>query len=436
MVSYWTRQRLLVTIIMCVSLALIMSLLFVFPYVEQRASSYDSQSIYKNTAIDFIVPEPSFDQAQTLPGANGIASVFPFYLTKTTIEINGKTRTTTVLIANQKQSLDGTMYNTDRLVKQSGTTIENPVVIDWKFAQDTGANIGDTLTITIGSSVQEYKISAIYETNSIYENGAILIQVTDEQIDSIQQGSLNNGYSAMYVTASDYDTCRLYLTTEYRPLGRLKTRDQFADDEQYQIHYDAIMSSAYSNEITDFRIRANELDKSISSLPVWLGAILSMAIVIAFNVIMSRRGCEKPYFTRHCIPNGQDVKPYYILSFVCELACYLIAYAISLIICANSSATYIPRSAWDLSVWLFPISVIIAEIICFTIINHSVYTAMQDAVVHLNVDRKPLTPVATISVNDHKDSALTDSSDDDQSSEAVQADAMSENQVTDHAEKR
>ena len=61
---------------------------------------------------------------------------------------------------------------------------------------------------------------------------------------------------------------------------------------------------------------------------------------------------------------------------------------------------------------------------------------MQDAVVHLNVDRKPLTPVATISVNDHKDSALTDSSDDDQSSEAVQADAMSENQVTDHAEKR
>ncbi len=433
MVSYWTRQRLLFTIIVCVSLALIISLLFVFPYVEQQASNYNSQSIYKNTAIDFIVPEPSFEQVQRLPGTSGISSVFPFYLTKTTVEVNGKTRTTTILITDQKQSLDKTMYNSSRLVEKSGTTFENPVVIDWRFSQDTGAGIGDTLSFSIGGNVQEYKISAIFETNSIYENGAILAQVPDEQISAIRQGSLNNGYSAMYVTANDYDTCRIFLTTEYRPLGRLKSREQFADDEQYQIHYDAIMSSAYSNEITDFHIRANELDKNISSLTVWLGVLLSIAILIAFNVIMSKRGCEKPYFIKHCIPNGQNIKPYYIISFVCEITCCIIVYAISLIVRKNSANTYLPSSAWDLSVWLFPIAVIFSEIICFTVINHSVYASKQNAVIVLTSDNQPqpLTPVVPVSEDSTKSSVSVDSKPENQENVTTQADSTSENQVND-----
>lgn len=78
MSGYWVRHRLLPTLVLCVAVGLVSSLLFAFPYVNQQANTYNSQSIYKNSDVDFIAPEPSFDQVQELPGTNGIDKVFPF----------------------------------------------------------------------------------------------------------------------------------------------------------------------------------------------------------------------------------------------------------------------------------------------------------------------------------------------------------------------
>ena len=92
------------------------------------------------------------------------------------------------------------------------------------------------------------------------------------------------------------NTVQAYLTKDYRPLGRLKDRDRFDSDEQYQVHYDAIMESGYANEITDFRVKETSLDKKVSPLMIWIGTALSAVLIIAFNVIMAKRGSEKGYF--------------------------------------------------------------------------------------------------------------------------------------------
>lgn len=387
MTSYWVRHRLLLTLTASIVLAIIISLLFVYPYVEQRAVNYNSQSLFKNTHIDFIAPEPSYEQVSELPSTHGIEAVFSFYLTKVPVSVNGKSRTTTVLITDQNQPLEGSMYNSSRLIQQSGSSVENPILVDWQFCKETGAKVGDNISFEIGAEKQEFKIAAIYETNMLYDGGALLVQVSDEVMQSIRQGSQNSGYSGMYVSANDYDTCRLYLTTDYRPLGRLRPRDQFADDSQYQIHYDAIMASGYANEITDFRVKESELDRPVSSLAVWLGALLSIAVIIAFNVIMSNRGCEKEYFTRRSIPNGQDVKPYYVISFIAETLTCVVVYVVALLIRINSAAVYIPGSALNFYLFLFPISVLATELICLMLINRSVYAAKRSAVVVINNQR-------------------------------------------------
>ena len=381
MTSYWARHRLLLTLAACAVLAIIVSLLFVYPYVEQRAVNYNSQSLYKNTDIDFIAPEPSYEQVSELPGMHGIEAVFPYYLTKTSVSVNGKSRTTTVLITDQNQSPENSMYNTARLIQQSATSVENPILVDWQFCKETGAKVGDTVSFEIGAEIRDFKIAAIYET---FDGGTVLVQVPDEVMQAIRQGSQNNGYSGMYVSANNYDTCRLYLTTDYRPLGRLRSRDQFGDDSQYQIHYDAIMASGYANEITDFRVKESELDKPVSSVSVWLGALLAIAVIIAFNFIMSNRGCEKEYFIRRSIPNGQDVKPYYVISFIVETLTCVVMYAVVMLIRLNLAAVYIPGSALNFYPLLFPISVIVAELICLLQINRSVYTARGSAVVVIN----------------------------------------------------
>lgn len=369
MTGYWIRHRALLSIFLSAVIAVVAGLLFVFPFISQIADNYNSQSVYKNTSIDFIAPEPSFEQISELPGSNGIDKVFPFFLTKTAVNAGGKTRTTTVLLSDHFENVDITMYNDKRLIKKSDSDFDNPILVDWQFCKDTASDIGGTVSFSIGNTTAEYKIYAVYETNSIYENGAILAQISTEQKDAIVQNSQNNGYSQMYISANDYNTCQAYLTKDYRPLGRLKDRDRFDSDEQYQVHYDAIMDSGYANEITDFRVRENSLDKKVSPLMVWIGTALSAVLIIAFNVVMAKRGSEKGYFTKHCIPKGQNVKPYYTKSFICELLCFAVAYGVILFLKLNTSAMYIPKSAIGIEIAFIPAAVLVAEIISFSMNN-------------------------------------------------------------------
>ena len=360
---YWVRQRLFLTLIVSVAVALATSFLFVYPSIMQRADTYNSQSVYKNTDIDFIAPEPSFEQVDDLPGTNGINNVFPFFLTKTQVDVNGTSRTTTVLLSDRFQNIDLTMYNSARLIEKSNEEYDNGILVDWQFCHDTGAGIGDTVSFLIDGEKTDFKISSIYETNSIYDGGAVLAELSEDQKNSIAKQSSNNGYSGMYISANDYNTCQTFLTTEYRPLGRLKNRDQFSNDDQYQVHYDAIMSSDYANEITDFRIRENTSSQGSGVLMIWIGALLAAAIMIGFNVSMTRRGCERVYFEKQCVPKGQNIKPYYTISFAYEILFSIVSYAVLLILRIETADTYIPRTAIGFSVVIVPVAIIIAEII-------------------------------------------------------------------------
>ena len=202
--------------------------------------------------------------------------------------------------------------------------------------------------------------------NSVREKR--LITVFCEKSSDIQ-------YSGVYIAADDYNTCRTYLTTDYRPLGRLKDRASFDSDEQYQIHYDAIMSAGYANEITDFRVRESSADTSSNDIMLWLGAALVAVLSIAFNVVMAKRGCEKNYFAKHCIPKGQEVKPYYKTSFVFETILQIVLFAGVLIVKFNTAELYIPKAAMDIKLIVIPAAIVFTEIVCL-VMNNSMVAKM------------------------------------------------------------
>lgn len=377
--GYWVRHRLFLTVVLCIVTAAITGLLFAFPYVNQQANDYNSQSIYKNTDIDFIVPEPSFEQIDELTGEYGIDKVFPYFLTKTEVNVNGKPRTTTVLLSDQMQNIDITMYNAERLIEKADVEYDNPILVDWQFCHDTSADIGDTVSLSIAGNVEEYNIYAIYETNSIYDGGAVLVAMSDEQKGSINQSSKNNGYSGMYISASDYNACQAFLTTDYRPLGRLKDRELFDSEEQYQVHYDAIMSSGYANEITDFRIRENDLDTKGNLWMLLIGAGLAATLMIIFNIVMGKRGCEKNYFTKHCVPKGQEVRPYYSVSFFMEMVLFCVFYAGAIVAQILFSDEFIPQTVLDAKLFIIPVAVFAAGFVN-VFMNYSMVTEITKRV--------------------------------------------------------
>lgn len=407
MAGYWIRHRLAQTLILGLVVGLVAALLFAYPCILGQAERYNSQSIYKNSEIDFIAPEPSFEQVRELPGTHGIDKVFPFFLTKTEVVVNGNSRTTTVLLSDQMQNVDFTMYSPARLIAKFSSQINKPILADWQFCHDTSASLGDTVTIMIGGTPVDFTISAIYETNNIYDGGAILAQMGDELMNSIVEQSNNSGYSGMYVSASDYNACQTYMTTDYRPLGRLKSADQFENDAQYQVHYDAIMSTGYANEITDFRVRESSLGTAGSTAMIWIGAVLSAVLLIAFNVVMSKRGCEQGYFLKHCIPKGQNVRSYYSLSFVAEILWIIVVYAVILTLRVKSAPVYIPKTTLGVKTAVIPVAILVAGIICL-IMNYSMVSAISKKANH-----------APVSANTAHTTTAAEANSQDQSSSAA-----------------
>ena len=112
---------------------------------------------------------------------------------------------------------------------------------------------------------------------------------------------------------------------------------------------------------------------------VWLGAVIAAVALVVFNLIMSRRGCEKVYFRKHCLPKGQDVKPYYNTSFVIELLLSIALYAVLLLLRINSAEEYIPGSAIGFKIAIVPVAMVIAEIICL-VMNKSMVSELTKQV--------------------------------------------------------
>ena len=103
---------------------------------------------------------------------------------------------------------------------------------------------------------------------------------------------------------------------------------------------------------------------------VWIGAALAAGIAIAFNIMMRKRGCERAYFTKICIPKGQNVKPYYSTAFAVETIVWLAAFAATIFVAVYTSNQFIPAAALDIRILAIPAAAIVAEIVCL-IMNNS-----------------------------------------------------------------
>ncbi len=369
MFDYWIKNRLVFSLIMSFGLIGITSLLFAYPYLKNNADIYNKKSVYCNSSMTFIAPEPSFDQVNSLSGTNGISEIFPFFLTKTDVKIKTSSRYTTVLLSDYFKNIDITMYNDSRLIKKSNKKYSNPILIDWEFSKDTGATIDDVVVINIGGKDIKYTVQAIYETNTIYEGGAVVAEINKTEKNNIINNSVNSGYSAMYIEVNNYEKCKNYLTTDYRPLGRLKDRNQFENNDKYKIHKNAILDGAYANEITDFKTKNIPLKNNIFLL--LLGALITLIIIIGFNIVMFFRGTERGYFIRYCIPNGKKVDSYYRLSFIFESVVIIVGYIILVLIQIKVKKTYIPKMMINIKLMIIPLAVVVGELL--SIIHKNTY---------------------------------------------------------------
>lgn len=348
MLKYWAKNRMLFDILLSVILVVVAAFAFIIPMFNNLGEARLNTSLYENEKLNFDVPSPSYDQVTQMEEENFIASVFPYFYTKTSLYIGDKTRETNLFFSPAFGNLDQTMYNESRLIETAKQTYSNPILVDYQFVQDTGAKIGSIVSVKFGLTKIDFQVSAIYETNIYYDGGAVMAKWEGLQKDTIMAFSPRLVYSGAYVQSADYQQCKNYFEKEYKPYGRLKGRSDFATQEAYDIHYNAFMSANYANEITDFSVKGQEAfaeaksKESIANVYTILPHIIIAVVLIVYNLIMWLRKSERCYFSKRKVSGGGSAVVYYLISIFVQAVFIIGGMTVVSFVVPSKMAIYIP----------------------------------------------------------------------------------------------
>ena len=316
----WVKNYLFVGGIVMLLMACLCSTTFVRSNLQLVSDKHSFESIFVNTTIDFIIPSPSYQQVEELSNNTvaGIESITPFYETSTDIISDGATLKGTALVFSESTSLENTPYSSSRILNGSLPTSGGYAVMDQSYFEDNECGIGDTVSILIADKQYLFTVAAITEDNSIYNNGTIALVISADDDMVLQYSGVR--YSAAYVSASNYDICKDYLYSEYRPYGRLKDQTEFPSKDMYDSHLQNFLGADWAQEITNFRenydrlsVKYEKVDSATASnttIASFIGALL----VLFFNIYMLKKRSINQFMRINLVKkNGTitEVKAFY-----------------------------------------------------------------------------------------------------------------------------
>ena len=369
MVKYWIKNRFLLDLIVPCILVLLVAFAFIEPMFDGVGEARLMQSIYANEKLDFDIPSPSFSQIEQLQNEDFIESVFPYYYTESDVVINGKTRETNMFFSDSMDKLEQTMYCSSRIIEKSNKDFENPILVDYQFIKDTGAKLGDTVSVIFGTTKIYFQIAAIYETNTCYDGGAVMAFWGGQQKETIMTMSPNLKYSGAYVQAADYSMCKQYFDIEYKPYGRLRDASEFATQAAYEIHYKAFMAASYANEITDFSVNAKDAflkaERKMNSVNVnvFYSCGISLIVMLIFNLLFWVRDSERNYFATRKVRGAENVVIYYLVSTIFQAVLLIVGITAAIMLIPSISEFYIPAELVTSKSIFFIIAMAIISII-------------------------------------------------------------------------
>ena len=370
--------------IIIIALNLINGFIFMSPYINYKSKKYAYSDFYHNFNIDFDIPSPSKNQINELRKLDFIEKVIPYYYANLTLNY-GKNRNSNILFFDNLEDIEY-IYNDNRLINKVNQT-DNFIYVDYYFIKDSKSKLNDTLKTFINGVEIEFSINGIYKENLYYNNGA------EASIWKTEYLNRNIEYSGAFIKAKDINLCRNYLSQEYKPLGRLKSRDNFDTEDSYNIHIKAILSGNYANEITDFNIKSESDIDAIESgyisniVRYALGIILVFILIILINNYLFSN--NKDYFYKRLIMGEkfQNIKNSYSLLFIISLIVSIVSNIIFIKIVSSNIEYYIPLKNIFISINL----IILFEIISISLshyFNIKEINSLNDRAIADNKKRK------------------------------------------------
>lgn len=233
-------------------LTFLLSLVLVRPVSKAYIDYNYLKSYYVSSKIDFVIPEPGFDQVNELENddANGIIEVTPYYSISRISVNEEEILNASGFIFGDANDLEQSPYFSNNRIRGTKKVSAGQAVADKAFCLKYHCKLGDKVSFSIAQKTYTFTIEAISNNNMSTQRGSIAFVLNQDMLNDFVSKGIR--YSAAYVYASDYDVCKNYLKNDYRPLGDLKDPSSFESEELYNQYLDSFNSANWFLSMTDF----------------------------------------------------------------------------------------------------------------------------------------------------------------------------------------
>ena len=159
-------NNILVWTVIIIIMNLLISFVFVSPYIDYKSEQYAYSSFYDNLQLDFNIPSPSRDQINELRRLNFIEKVIPYYYVGLDVNYSGNKRDSNILFFENMEDLK--YIFSDNMEIYKGIESQNAIFADYYLARDLSMDINGLADININGKKIELSIGGIYKENLIY----------------------------------------------------------------------------------------------------------------------------------------------------------------------------------------------------------------------------------------------------------------------------
>lgn len=277
---------------------------FFFNSYENTSSKYN----LGKTSVDFIIPSPSREQVEVMSTLNHVDSIVPYGFVSKTLSKDSKTLKTNIFILDNINNISQTVFSDDLLVSRCEDIPDNAIFISSKVADALKLRIGDSIEASVFNSTIDFTVAAIYKDDQRNVGGTVIVTLSGDLKNDLPKDYI---YSGAYISSNNHDETEKYLDS-YKPLGDLRSRDDFNSDASYEIYLASRENTDYTQSIfyrdaylseVSTRNDSRLLRELIATIAV---EVIGLMLVFLWVIVRTSRYCK--HDVRKDIRNNYTVK--------------------------------------------------------------------------------------------------------------------------------
>ena len=194
--------------------------------VETNIAIDQATSTFTKSTFDYIVVSPDNDQVATFTAnTEAVSAIFPTYHYESTLT-GASSAKLHLLLSDRMADYDISFFNPKRIVK--GEYKEDGLMLDEVAAQKLGAQVGSSVSFTLGASKFALSVSAIYSAVNYQtmSTGIAMAKFTPAMANSWGEGKGPKTYELAFIAAKDITKC-IQMLQGYKPMGQLMTYEEY-----------------------------------------------------------------------------------------------------------------------------------------------------------------------------------------------------------------